>query len=300
MDTKTLAIFVDCFRRRSFATVARERLVDPSTVTRAIATLESELSVRLFQRTTRTIEPTEAGRIYFEQVEPLLQELKRAESFVKEALTKPSGLLRISAPVSFAEMQITPHLPEFSRRYPDITFDYLLTDDDLDLVSHRIDVAIRVGPLEDSRLIATKLLPMESCVVASAQYLQRHGPPKTPADLSQHACLVLSYRGFDPKSWTFACRQTEEDSRVTIRSTLKTSNAMALKQTALAGMGVGLLATWMIKKELANGTLINLFPDCCVSSALSDAAAWALYPSRDYLPLKTRVFLDFIKAKLAP
>lgn len=295
MDSNILSIFIDCMRKRSFAAVARDRQVDPATISRAVLSLEDELQLKLFQRTTRRIEPTQAGMVYFERVEPLVEELQKARLEAADVNQTPKGLLRISSPVSFAEMNITPLLPEFAAQYPEISFDYLLTDEDLDLIANHIDVGIRVGPMQDSRLVAIKLADFNARVCATPGYLKHRGRPETPSELTQHPCLVLGYRGFDRKRWRFQHRKTEKVSSVNIHEYLTSSNAMALKQCALADMGVALLATWMIRDELASGRLIDLFTNYETTSAQSAAAAWALYPSRDYLPSKTRVFVDFLK-----
>lgn len=297
MNINLLTIFVETIRKRSFARVARDRNVDPATISRAITALESELKMRLFHRNTRKVEPTEAALIYFERVEPLVEELRLAQLMAAEISEQPKGQLRILSPVSFAELNLTPLLPEFSRLYPDLTFDLLLTDADLDLVTNQIDVAIRIGPLIDSRLISHKLAEMRFHVCAAPVYLTQHQSPQTPDEVTQHKALVLGYRGFEPKRWRFRCKRTERIQQVEIREVLRSSNAMALKICALAGMGITLQAGWMVGRELRDGTLIDLFPDYEVTSAVNHSAAWLLYPSRHYLPRKVRVFIDFLKSK---
>ena len=297
MNTTHLNIFIDCMRIRNFTEVAKLRNIDPATVTRAITALEGELTVKLFQRTTRRIEPTEAGQVYFDRIESIVEELHQAKLATSGTLDKPKGVLRISAPVSFAQMNITPLLPIFAEHYPGISFEYILTDEDLDLVAHHIDVGIRVGSLQDSQMIAVKLAPMETRVCATSEYCERFGRPLQPADLSNHKCLVLGYRGFARNRLKFQKKHSTSTKTVAVDAVLTTSNAMAIKQCTLAGMGISLLATWMIKDELKNGQLIDLFPDMMVSSALQEAAAWLIYPSREYLPNKTRLFIDFLKEK---
>lgn len=296
MDITTLAIFVEAVRKRSFAAVARDRQVDPATISRAIAALEHELKLRLFQRTTRTVEPTEAGMVYFERVEPLISELGKAHLAAADVNERPRGVLRIACPVSFAELNVTPLLPEFAERYPELRFELLLTDAPLDLIAEHLDVAIRVGPLHDSTLIARKLCPMIARVCAAPAYLRAHGRPATPAELIDHRCLVLAMPGFSRDRWKFtdAQGQTRE---VAVKEVLRTSNAMALKQCALAGMGITLQARWMVGREVRDGRLIDLFPAYQVTAALDDAAAWLLYPSRTYIPQKVRVFVDYLREK---
>ncbi|MBV8689096.1 MAG: LysR family transcriptional regulator, partial [Candidatus Eremiobacteraeota bacterium] len=272
------------------------RGADPSSISRSIAALEDELKVRLFQRNTRRLTPTEAGTVYFDRVEPLVDELDRAHLAAAEAGETPVGTLRITAPVSFAQLNIVPLLPEFSRRYPELAFDLLLTDTVLDLVAERIDVAIRLGPLADTGLIAQRLTPMIGRVCATPGYLAARGRPASPEDLQDHNCLLLDHLpGFDSK-WRFV-----KDGRrfeVPVRGTIRSSNALALKQCALAGMGVILQALWVVGRELKEGVLIDVFPGYSVTAAnFPSPAAWALYPSRTYVPLKVRVFLNYLKAQ---
>lgn len=296
MNTESLTIFVECVSRGNFAAVARDRNVDPATISRTIAALESELNLRLFQRDTRKISLTEAGKIYFDRVAPLVEELSKAQSLAAEVNQRPQGVLRISCPVSFAEHNITPLLPEFSTLYPELRYELLWTDALLDLITENLDVAIRVGPMPDSSLIAHKLCPMVSSVCAAPAYLERYGRPVEPKDLEQHRCLLLALSGFARNSWKFTDRAGNRQ-EISINEFLRTSNAMALKQCALSGMGIILQGRWVVGRELHEGSLVDLFPDYEVTAALDDAAAWALYPSRSFVPQKVRVFVDFLKSK---
>jgi DNA-binding transcriptional LysR family regulator len=294
MDINVLAIFVEVVRKRSFTAVAKDRNVDPTTISRAIATLERELGLRLFHRTTRAMEPTEAGMVYFDRVEPLVEEFQKAQLAAADVHEQPRGVLRFACPPSFAELNITPLLPTFAQQYPELRFEMIFIDAPVDLVTEQLDVAIRIGPLHDSTLIAHKLSPMVARVCATPAYLRRHGHPQTPQDLAHHRCLLLALPGFSRSNWKFtdAAGQTTE---VTVDALLRTSNAMALKQCGLAGMGVMLQARWMVGNELRAGALVDLFPDYEVTAALDDAAAWLVYPSRTYVPQKVRAFVDFLR-----
>ncbi|MBC8076731.1 MAG: LysR family transcriptional regulator [Chloroflexales bacterium] len=294
MDINTLAIFVETMRKRSFTAVANDHNVDPTTISRAIAALERELKLRLFHRTTRIMQPTEAGMVYFERVEPLVDELQKAQLAAADVNDRPHGVLRVACPASFAELNITPLVPAFAQQYPELRFEFVLTDALVDLVTEQLDVAIRIGPLHDSTLIAHKLCPMVARVCATAAYLRSHGHPQLPEDLAQHRCLLLALPGFSRSNWKFT-DPTGQTTEVAVNALLRTSNAMALKQCALAGMGITLQARWMVGRELRAGTLIDVFPDYAVTAALDDAAAWLVYPSRKYVPQKVQVFVDFLR-----
>jgi DNA-binding transcriptional LysR family regulator len=300
MDVVALQTFVEVMRRGSFAAVARDHNLDPSSVSRVIAGLEAELGLRLFQRSTRRLSPTEAALVYFDQVEPLIEELERARLKAVDISEQPKGLLRIASPVSFAMLNIVPLLPELAQQYPELSFDLILTDTPLDLLEERIDVAVRLGPLVESGLEAQLLTPKVSSVCASPTYLKRHGRPKHPDDLTQHECLLLTYPGFT-NQWLFRDKKDKEtkDISVQVRGRLQTSNAVALKACAIADMGIILQACWIVGRELREGSLIDLFPEYEVTAATFDTPpmAWLVYSSRAYLPLKVKVFAEFLQKK---
>lgn len=316
MDVAALRTFVDVVRRGSFAAVARDRGVDPSAVSRAVAALEAELGLRLVHRTTRRLSPTEAGAAYFDRVEALVEELERAQLQAADAGRRPTGTLRVSAPVSFALLNLVPLLPAFAERYPELAVDLVLTDAALDLVVERVDVAVRIGARGDAgpggaSLVARRLAPMVFHACASPAYLARRGRPAEPAALADHSCLLLDVPGITDR-WRFRGpdgRTTE----VEARGPLRTSNALALKACALAGMGVILQARWIVGRELRAGALVDLFPEHAASAHASAhaagaaagpalgtpdgaLAAWLVYPSRTYLPLKVRAFVDHCAA----
>lgn len=295
MDVATLRTFIDVVRRGSFAAVARDRNVDPSAVSRAVATLEAHLGVRLFQRTTRRLAPTEAASAYFDRVAPMIDELERAALAAADSGDAPRGVLRITAPVTFAQVNLTPLLPEFARRYPALGFELVLTDRFLDLVEERIDVAVRLGRLADSSLVAHRLCEMVYAVCASPDYARREGWPKSPADLSRHECLRYPVQGYGAR-WRFR-RGDEAPFEVPVRGRVVASNGVALRQCAVAGMGIIMLPRWNVADELRSGTLVELFPDYRATASEFETAAWLLYPSRSYLPRKVRAFADFLKDK---
>ncbi|MEZ4401570.1 MAG: LysR family transcriptional regulator [Kofleriaceae bacterium] len=292
MDLATLDTFVEVMQRGSFAAVARARNVDPSSVSRAIAALEAHLAVRLFHRTTRHLAPTEAALAYLERIAPLLDQLAGAAQVAADHGDTPRGVLRITAAVSFAQVNLIPLLPAFTRRYPDVGFELLLDDARLDLVDARIDLAIRLGRLAESSLVAHRLCPMTYVVAGSPDYLRRRGRPRTPADLARHACLRYPVAGHGPR-WRFRT-DLGQVSDVPIRGPVTVANGVALRQCAVAGMGIVVLPRWTVADELRRGALVELFADHQVTPSEFDLAAWLLYPSRSYLPLKVRRFSEFL------
>jgi DNA-binding transcriptional LysR family regulator len=295
MEIETLRTFVEVMRRGNFAAVARDRNVDPSSVSRTIAALEHQLGVRLFNRTTRHLSPTEAAVAYFDRIEPMIDELERAGLVAADSGDEPRGVLRITAPVTFAQVNLVPLLPEFARRYPELSFELLLTDTFLDLVQERVDIALRLGRLADSSLIAHRLCDMVYTVCASPEYLRRAGRPKTPSDLERHECMRYPVQGYGAH-WRFR-RGDGPVTEVPIRGRVVVSNGVALRQCAVAGMGLIMLPRWNVAHELRTGALVDVFPDYRATASEFDTAAWLLYPSRSYLPLKVRVYAEFLKEK---
>ncbi len=296
MDTATLHIFVEVMRRGSFAAVARDRGTDPSTVSRAIAALERDLGIRLFHRTTRRLSPTEAGMVYFERVEPIVDELERARVSAVDLGGTPRGTLRITAPVSYGQLALVPLLPAFAEACPELELEILLTDAVVDLLSERIDVAVRLGPLADSSLVARRLCRMRFAVVASPAYLARNGRPAAPRELRDHNCLRFPMAGYRSR-WRFR-NPAGKTVEVPVRGRLVISNALALGQCAAAGMGVTLLPRWVVADALAEGRLVDLFPDWEATATDFDTSAWLVYPSRRYLPCKVRAFVDFVARRM--
>lgn len=297
MDISVLQIFVEVMRQGSFAAVARDRNIDPSSVSRAIAGLEEELGIRLLQRTTRQLSPTEAGIAYFQRIEPLVEEMQQAIDIATDVTGQPKGTLRVTASVSFGLKCIVPLLSSFSVMYPDLAVDLLLTDAVVDLLAERIDVAVRLGPLADSTLIAQQLMRTRYRVCASLDYLKRCGQPDKPSDVEQHNCLLFPLAGFRSR-WIFMNKNGDK-SEIPVRGRVIISSAIALQQCAIAGMGLALLPHWLIDEDLHNGKLVNVFSDYQVTATDFNTAAWLIYPSRAYIPLKVRVFIDFLKKHIS-
>jgi DNA-binding transcriptional LysR family regulator len=293
MDISVLQIFIEVIRQGSFAAVARERNIDPSSVSRAIASLEQELGVKLLQRTTRQISPTEAGTTYFHRIEPLVEELQQAVEVVSDISGSPTGTIRVTASVSFGIECIVPLLAEFEAKYPELTIELLLTDSVVDLLTERVDLAVRLGLLEDSTLIAQRLIKTNYAVCASSQYLERKGEPNQPNNLDQHNCLLFPLAGFRSR-WLFKDRGGLIET-IPVKGNTIISNAIALKQCALSGMGLALLPHWLINPELESGKLIQVLTEYEVTATDFNTSAWLVYPSRTYVPLKVRLLIDFLK-----
>lgn len=293
MNLHALDVFLAVSRLGSFAAVAKERGVDPSSISRAVADLETELGVRLFQRTTRRMSLTEAGHLYLARVEPLVEELERARETALAASGAPRGLLRLTASVTYGQTRIVPLLPSFRARYPEIALDCVFTDANVDLVADRIDLAVRLAPEVEGDLVATKLVDTRYRVVASPAYLAAAPPLVVPRDLSAHRCLLFSLRAYRTR-WLFrdATGAVEE---VPIAGDITLSPAGSLASAAITGLGPALLPDWLVDGAIARGDLVDVFPAHAATATTFETAAWLVYPSRSYLPAKTRAMIDFLK-----
>jgi DNA-binding transcriptional LysR family regulator len=296
MNLDALKLFVAVAKRGSFAAVAKDLDVEPSSVSRTISNLESELGVRLFSRTTRTMSLSEAGDLYLSKVETLVDELERARAQAANIAATPSGTLRITASVSYGQTMIVPLLPKFCAAYPGLNIEAVFTDANVDLVADRIDLAVRLAPAIEGDVIATKLARTIYRIVASPHYLSHAPKLERPKDLIAHKTLLFALRSFKSR-WIFkdGNGQIEE---APISGSVTLSPASALRDAALAGMGIVLLPMWLVDDEIANGRLVHLLPDYQVTATTFETAVWLVYPSRAYLPGKVRVMIDFLKREL--
>ncbi len=297
MDFASLRMFIAVAQRGSFAAVAREFDADPSTVSRTIAALEEELGLRLFQRTTRTVTLTEGGEIYLSHVEPLLEDLNIAQDEALAVSAQPKGTMRITATIAFGQICLTPLLPRMRDKFPDLRIELILTDTPVDLVSERIDLAVRLGNRGSGNVVSSKLFDNRYRVCASPAYLEKRGPIREPMDLAQHSCLMMRPSGQDT-NW-IARDGKGRVTEVPVSGDVMISSVMALRQCALDGLGPVMLIDWMVREDIRSGRLIELLPDYEMSGAHARTAAWLIYPSARYLPLKTRVTIDFLRDGLA-
>lgn len=296
MNVEALELFLAVAHAGGFAAAAKDRDLDPSTVSRTIAGLEHELGVRLFQRSTRSLNLTEAGDLYRARIEAVIEELRRAAAEASSVDSTPRGLLRLTASVAFGVQKIAPLLTEFRATFPALKIECLFTDANLDLVAERVDLAVRLAPAIEGDLIAVKLMQTRYHVVASPEYL-RHAPPlHEPSDLLRHRCLLFALRPFRT-AWRFQDVQGEVQD-IVVDGDVVISSPLALRAAAIGGCGPALLVDFMVGNDLREGRLIDALPRHRAAATSFDTAAWAIYPSRAYLPKKVRVMIDFLRARL--
>ncbi len=301
MQIESLELFVEVANRGSFAEVARLHEKDASSVSRAISTLEGKLGVRLFQRTTRRVSLTEAGRVFLDRAAPLIEGLAMAQDEARAMSSAPQGNLRLTTSVSLGQQCVVPLLPRFRELFPKISIELLLTDANLDLVAERIDLAIRLGQRPGADYISARLLDTRYRVCASPAYLKSCAPLRHPEDLEKHSCLLqLLPRLADKWRFTSKLGDIEERGEKTIGVTgdIVISNAVALRDACSAGLGPALLVDWLIREQIESGELADVFPYHRVAPADFNPGVWLVYPSRTFLAQKVRVTADFFKKHL--
>jgi len=289
-----------------FSPAARQLGVATSSVTRLVDALEERLGAVLLNRSTRSVTLTEAGRTYHEEARRILERLDAADDAVSDRAGGVAGLLRVAAPVTFGAMFIAPILPELRARHPRLTLDLRLDDSAVNLVDESIDVAIRIGSLDaNPSLVARRLTGHARVLCASPAYLAGRGTPQNPADLTQHDCLQFSFDG-NRRSWrlrrkdgTGAGADAMPVEEIDVNSVVQANNGELLRQAALFGLGVAMLADWLVQDDLRAGRLLRVLDDYEVNPGPMDVALHALYQASRRGSHKIRAFVDLLGEQLA-
>lgn len=283
----TIPFFIAVVETGSFSGAAKKLSVTKSAVSKRISQFEADLGIRLLNRTTRKLSLTEAGLKYYEYVRAATLLAKEGEDAISNMQDKAQGILRLTAPMVFGRLHISPLLPIFLKNNPQIELHLSMDDKVVDLVENSFDMGIRIGQLSDSSLIARPLAPCSSVLCASPAYLQKFGTPETLEDLAQHNCLFYSYyRG--GATWTFDGPSGPE--RFLPRGNYQVNNSEVLYEALLAGMGVCQMPKFIVGPALADGQLVALLPEY----KLPLHHIFAVYPQRRFMPEKMRLLLEFL------
>lgn len=292
MDRYTgMAIFAKVVEGSSFAGAARHFRVSPAVVSKHVQAIEKRLGVQLLNRTTRRVTPTEAGQRYYQSCVRILADLEEADSAASNLNTTPRGLLKVSAPFTFGIAHVAPAIADYLGLHPEVTVELALNDRFVDLIDERFDVAVRVGQLPDSTLIARRLMETQTILCASPLYVERHGEPCTPEDLADHNCLIYSLsdtRG----EWRFR----DADGRETIAHVtgrFVANNGDVLRMLALRGEGLARLPVFIVADDLETGRLVRLLP----RHEAAKIPVQAVYPQGRFPSAKVRSFVDFLAAR---
>ena len=286
----SMSVFRRVAETGNFSEVAREMSLSQPTVSKHVAALEKHLSIKLLTRSTRQLRLTDAGKEYYSRCIHILDELSEAESLLRGQQSTPVGTLRINTPVTFGELNIVPHLWQFLSDYPDLKIDLIMDDHYVDLVKNGVDMAIRVGPMSNSNLIAQKIGDSPRVTVASNEYLAANGEPKTLQDLKEHNCIVymlLTTRN----EWHFTGPVGEET--ISVNGRFRVNNPHAIRQAVLAGQGIAVTPIWLMGDCIKEGK-VKIILDKYIPTPLD---IHAVYPERHFVPAKVRCFIDYIRTK---
>ncbi|WP_063553203.1 LysR family transcriptional regulator [Burkholderia territorii] len=288
-----LRAFVEVAEAGGFSSAGRRLDLAASSVVRAVDALEASLGTVLLNRTTRQVTLSDAGAVYYARAKRLLEELAEADALVSDRGDEPSGPLRVSVPVAYGMRRIAPHIGAFLARYPKLDLDLQLTDERVDLVAGRIDVAIRLGEAAPSaEVVARQLGTFQRFVVASHDYLAAHGAPATPGELVDHQCLRFHFGG-DQQAWSFA--DAHGTTKVLVTGRLKSNHSEVLRDAALDGAGIALLPDWLVDGDIQSGRLRRLFEAYDVVPDAARSVVTALYLPNQRGSKRVTAFIDFVE-----
>lgn len=292
-DLEAMAIFAKVVELRSFAAAADDLKLSKATVSKAVTRLETRLGARLFNRTSRRLALTDAGRALSERAARVLAEGEAAETEALEQSATPRGQVRLAVPMSFGLSDVAPILPEFLEAYPEVSVDLHLSDAMVDLVGMGFDMALRIAALPDSSLMARRLRPVARHLVGAPSYFEKHGAPTHPSQLADHACLGYAYLP-TPETWRFT-HPSGEQASVRVEGPLRANNATALLPALVAGRGVALQPDFICGPALACSSLVAVMTDW----APPPIALHLVMPAGGPRPARVDVLADFLATRLS-
>lgn len=296
MDNRSaeMQVFTKVVETGSFSAAGKLLNLTPSAVSKLITRLEQRLGVQLFERSTRQLAITGEGAGFYDNCVRILHDIEEAEHDAAGSSAAARGVLRINTSVPFGTHQLLPIISDFNLLYPNITLDLSLTDALVDLKRERIDVAIRMGPLDDASFRARALGSSRRAVVASPAYLARHGVPRTPQELEQHRCFNFNFRR-SRDEWPFKLNQQTQ--YLAVRGDILTNNGETMRQMTLNGLGISRLGLFHIAEDLQAGRLVELLPEF---NAGDTEQIHAIFNNQRYMPQRVRVFIDFLVERIGP
>ena len=284
--------FVTVVRAGSFTAAGDKLGISSSYVSKLVTRLESRLGVRLLHRTTRKLALTEAGQTFYSECDEAFGRIEEATKHIEANSDSPRGELRVSIPTNLGLVWLSRALSNFVHRHANLTMDLVYLDRHVDLLDEGFDLAIRIGELPDSSLIARRLLQIRRVLVASPSYLSEHGSPESPEELKNHDCLVYSYSRV-PHAWTMINDQTKEETEVLVKGRLVANSGFALAEAATCGVGITFLPESHIANHLSDGRLVRVLPEWS-----NQVPMHAVFPSGRYIPSKVRILVEYLAEKL--
>jgi DNA-binding transcriptional LysR family regulator len=292
-DLERMAIFARVVEEKSFSAAARRLNLSKSLVSKHITQLEKSVGSRLLNRTTRALSLTEAGAVFYEHCARIVEEMEEAKLAVSRLQTTPRGILRISAPVAFGRLHVASALPEFLTAHPELKIDMVTTDRFVDLAEEGYDVVVRIVGEPSPNVVARKLAPVNRRICATPDYFARHSVPQTPQDLENHNCLTYTY--FNPQD-PWRLRGPAGDISVRATGDLRLNDDDALAEAVLGGLGIALLPTFIVGKEIQSGRLQSVLSDYVPL----ERHIYAVYLANRHLSAKVRAFIDFFLERIGP
>ncbi len=283
----SMSVFRRVAETGNFSEVAREMKISQPTVSKHVAALEQHLNIKLFNRSTRQLSLTEVGKQYYDRCIHILDEVLETESLLRNQESIPTGILRINTPVTFGEICIVPHLWQFLDKYPELKIDLIMDDNYVDIVKGGVDVAIRIGPMVDSALIARKIGNSPRVVIASPEYLAAHGEPKSLQELKDHNCIVYTLLTTRDE-WHFIGPKGRE--AIKVKGRFSVNNPRTICEAVLQNQGIAVAPEWLVGDYIKNGQF-KIILDDYTPTALD---VHAVFPGRRYVPAKVRCFIEFI------
>ena len=289
--------FVCVAEYESFTRAAKELSLSTAQVSRQISALEKRLNIKLLYRTTRKVSLTEEGRVFYQHCRGVLDGLDAAEQAVSHLQSKPQGRIKLTAPVTYGEQQLLPLVNDFMVRYNDIEVTAFLSNQKMDLIDGGYDLAIRIGKLSDSTMMAKKLSRRTNFVCAAPAYLERHGTPHSLSELSKHNCLLgtRDYWHFIEDGKIDSGKNADKEKNLRVSGSVQYNSGHSLVDAALKGLGIVQLPDYYVQQYLASGELVSLLDDY----REPEESIWAIYPHNRHLSPKIRLLVDYLSEHLA-
>jgi DNA-binding transcriptional LysR family regulator len=291
VDYALLPVFIAVVEQGNLTKAAESLHMTKSAVSKKLISLEAQAGIRLITRSTRHLQLTEAGELYYSHLKKAHQAINEGNETLSRYSGSVDGTLKISAPMVFGHLHLTALLPEFLKRWPQLHAEIVFDDKLVDLVGDGFDMAVRIGELQDSSLISRTLSPCHSVLCASPKWLEEHGNPNNLDELAEHNCLLYSYFQAG-QTWSFTYRGKKV--RFTPTGNFRANNSLALHQAALQGLGICQLPQFIAAPDILAGRLVTVLPEY----HLPLHYIYAVYPNREFLPKKVATFLDFLQEKL--
>jgi len=286
-----MEMFVRIVETGSFSAVARELGTTQPTISKQLTGLEKQLKTRLLNRSTRSLSLTEAGTAYYERCKRIIDDVQEAEGALGRLQSSLTGMLHVNSSISLGQIYLTPLILQFQKQYPELMVELSLNDRYIDLVEEGVDVAVRIGRLSDSSLVARRLGSTRRQLVATPAYLALRGTPRTPEDLVNHNCLLYAYLSTG-NEWTF--KGPDGEIRVRVNGNFKANNGHAIREAVMANAGIAIAPDWLIHDKVERGELVALLPEF----ATSPLEINAVYPSARHVSAKVRSFIEFLQKEV--